>query len=173
MVSRMADSLPTFNGEGSRVRCFPHVINLIARSILAQFDLPNKKANSEASHKRLREESMREENELADLELAELDVNGHDIGKDPMNIDESLAGHDESLVEELKELRSLAGNLQEHQELQRVQEAPEEIANDMEDEGWIDERWSMVEDDLATLTGQVMPVRRVLVKVSFPPSFLE
>lgn len=40
MVDRLADKVASFAGDASHVRCFAHVINLVVKSILAQFDVP-------------------------------------------------------------------------------------------------------------------------------------
>jgi len=38
MVDKLADKVESFTGDASHVRCFAHVINLVVKSILAQFD---------------------------------------------------------------------------------------------------------------------------------------
>lgn len=38
MVTELADQIETFGGNASRIRCFLHVLNLVAKTILAQFD---------------------------------------------------------------------------------------------------------------------------------------
>jgi hypothetical protein len=43
MIDELADLLPYFRGSTNRVRCFLHILNLVARKILMQFDLPKKK----------------------------------------------------------------------------------------------------------------------------------
>jgi hypothetical protein len=43
MIDELAILLPYFRGSTNRVRCFLHIINLVARKILTQFDLPKKK----------------------------------------------------------------------------------------------------------------------------------
>lgn len=40
MVARLAEVLPAFDGEASRVRCFAHIINLVVKSILQVFEAP-------------------------------------------------------------------------------------------------------------------------------------
>ena len=37
-VDKLADKVESFTGDASHVRCFAHVINLVVKSILAQFD---------------------------------------------------------------------------------------------------------------------------------------
>lgn len=38
MIVKLAQNLPAFEGEESRVRCFLHIVNLIAKAIIRQFD---------------------------------------------------------------------------------------------------------------------------------------
>ncbi len=40
MVEELAQRIPSFSGQTSHVRCFAHVINLVAKSLLKQFDSP-------------------------------------------------------------------------------------------------------------------------------------
>lgn len=41
------DLLNGFSGPSSRVRCFLHIINLVAQKILRQFDVPKKKSKDD------------------------------------------------------------------------------------------------------------------------------
>lgn len=60
------DLLPNFPGAANRCRCFLHVVNLIAKTLLKQFDIPKKKA------KEALDEAERELLELAqDLDIEE------------------------------------------------------------------------------------------------------
>ena len=45
MMAELADRLAHFGGEGARTRCFLHVINLVAKTLIRAFDLPTKKGN--------------------------------------------------------------------------------------------------------------------------------
>jgi hypothetical protein len=44
MIEELADLLDDFPGETNRTRCFTHVINLVAKSIIKQFDVPKTQA---------------------------------------------------------------------------------------------------------------------------------
>ncbi|GLB35657.1 hypothetical protein LshimejAT787_0212220 [Lyophyllum shimeji] len=44
MIDELADLLPYFPGAAHRTRCFAHIVNLVAKSLLRQFDVPKKKA---------------------------------------------------------------------------------------------------------------------------------
>jgi hypothetical protein len=69
MVEALKDLLEVFPGESNRTRCFDHIVNLIARSIIRQFDLP--KASSDEST----DDALQELRELAeDIEKEELDT---------------------------------------------------------------------------------------------------
>ncbi|RPD53315.1 hypothetical protein L226DRAFT_427875, partial [Lentinus tigrinus ALCF2SS1-7] len=38
MIAHLAKLLPAFEGDFHRTRCFAHIVNLVARSLLRQFD---------------------------------------------------------------------------------------------------------------------------------------
>jgi len=44
MVDELADLLPSFPGKANQTRCFLHIINLVAKSIIRQFDVAKGKA---------------------------------------------------------------------------------------------------------------------------------
>ena len=130
MIDELSRLVENFPGESMRVRCFAHVINLVVKSILKQFDLPDKIK-------------------------------------------------DEVLNEGLKELQALGADLELEEQILRDDDADK---NDDDDdiEGWVDEREEMSEEDLEELEETVLPVRKVLVKVSVwglrvtrPPSFVD
>jgi hypothetical protein len=43
MINHLANLIEAFPGSGNRTRCFAHVLNLVAKCIMKQFDLPGKK----------------------------------------------------------------------------------------------------------------------------------
>ena len=43
----MAKLLQTFPGAANRTRCFTHILNLVAKCIMKQFDTPKKKKGAE------------------------------------------------------------------------------------------------------------------------------
>jgi hypothetical protein len=45
MVESLKNLLEVFPGESNRTWCFDHIVNLIAKSIIQQFDLPKTKGN--------------------------------------------------------------------------------------------------------------------------------
>jgi len=44
MIEELANLLDNFPGPANQTRCFTHILNLVVKSILAQFDLPKAKA---------------------------------------------------------------------------------------------------------------------------------
>jgi hypothetical protein len=45
VIEDLIDLLPNFPGDANCTRCFAHIVNLIAKSLLRQFDLPKKKGD--------------------------------------------------------------------------------------------------------------------------------
>ena len=43
MIESLADIMLDFDGEPNRARCLAHIINLVVKIILRQFDIPKKK----------------------------------------------------------------------------------------------------------------------------------
>lgn len=48
MIDSLEDMLPAFDGERARVRCFAHIINLVAKSVLQLFEQPKGRKGSNA-----------------------------------------------------------------------------------------------------------------------------
>jgi uncharacterized protein with von Willebrand factor type A (vWA) domain len=44
MIDKLAELLENFPGPSNRTRCFLHIINLVTKTLLKQFDLPKKAA---------------------------------------------------------------------------------------------------------------------------------
>ncbi|TDL13591.1 hypothetical protein BD410DRAFT_698087, partial [Rickenella mellea] len=45
MVSVLADTITAFPGSANRTRCFAHILNLVAKSIIKLFDVPKSLAD--------------------------------------------------------------------------------------------------------------------------------
>jgi hypothetical protein len=43
MFDELVDIVPDFPGRANQMRCFAHVVNLVAKTIIKQFDIPKKK----------------------------------------------------------------------------------------------------------------------------------
>ena len=105
MIKELANLVEEFPGPDNQTRCFTHILNLVVKSILQQFDLPDPKS-----------------------------------GK--------------SLDDASKELLSLAGNVEEEEEILSREGEGGVAAEEPEDdnlEGWIDERTLMDNDDVDEL----------------------
>jgi len=67
MIEELAIQLNDFPGSASHVRCFAHILNLVVKSIMRQFDVPDKKMGDVA------DEATRELHRLAgNIEREEL-----------------------------------------------------------------------------------------------------
>ena len=76
MIDELSVLLEEFPGAANRTRCFTHVLNLVAKSILKQFDLPKAKAGEALSA------AMEALSVLAgDIETEEVDMDG-DLAED-------------------------------------------------------------------------------------------
>jgi hypothetical protein len=45
MIEEIAKGIPEFPGSANQTRCFLHIVNLVAKSVLRQFELPKTKGN--------------------------------------------------------------------------------------------------------------------------------
>lgn len=55
MLDEMTELLPKFDGQLARVRCFAHVLNLIAKSLISEFDARVDRNENEVDEEELRE----------------------------------------------------------------------------------------------------------------------
>jgi hypothetical protein len=46
MIDELVDLLPNFPGPANRCRCFLHIVNLVAKTLLRQFEVPKKDINA-------------------------------------------------------------------------------------------------------------------------------
>ncbi len=116
MIDALAEIVVAFPGAANRTRCFTHILNLVVKVILRQFDVP--KANA----------------------------------------DEALDVASQALVD-------LAGDI-EMEEAVMDERTDDEAEDDDGEEGQIDPRNGMSQDERDELDTAVRPVRLVLVKVS-------
>jgi hypothetical protein len=47
MIDALAELVIAFPGAANRTRCFTHILNLVVKVILRQFDVPKAKVNEE------------------------------------------------------------------------------------------------------------------------------
>jgi hypothetical protein len=104
MIDSTAEIIDGFSGEENRVRCFNHIINLIAKSLLRLFEVSKKKRGAEAEV----DEAEAALRELAgDLDLEDMEMQrdafaaGGDIGVDDDDdvVDELTMMSDEEVRE--------------------------------------------------------------------------
>jgi hypothetical protein len=87
MVENLAEALPSFPGRANHTRCFLHTINLVAKSLLKEFDMTKREA-TRALDNDVGSESGESENETEDL---------------PTDEDDSLLGdNDEGWIDEVE-----------------------------------------------------------------------
>lgn len=77
MIKQLALLVDAFPGETNRTRCFAHILNLIAKSLLKQFDVPKKKADEALSDMEKELEALAEGLEFDSKEGVE-DMEGAD-----------------------------------------------------------------------------------------------
>jgi hypothetical protein len=46
MINELVNLLPNFPGPANRCRCFLHIMNLVAKTLLKQFEVPKKDMNA-------------------------------------------------------------------------------------------------------------------------------
>ena len=100
MIDHLKILLDVFPGSSNRTRCFAHILNLVAKCIMKQFDSPKKKNGKDDV----------DDGDAADLVavLDELDdelENGEDdVGKDDDNLNWEYDMHREMSAEEVEDL---------------------------------------------------------------------
>jgi len=88
LIEELANIVEGFPGEANQTRCFNHVINLVARSVVNVFDAPKKKCDRDASGLSTQEELLLK---LAEgIEREEL-VTREMLGPDE-DLDDDLSG---------------------------------------------------------------------------------
>ncbi|SRR5258707_9586549 len=119
MIDKLARQLEEFPGTPNRACYFTHILNLVVKSIMQQFDVPRKR-------------------------LGIMEERTHN------------------------ELLKLAGNIEvEELETQTKEEDCQEETEGVDnDEGWIDKRDDMTEEELDDLDENLQPIWFVLTKVS-------
>jgi hypothetical protein len=104
MITELADLIQNFPGDASRTQCFAHIINLIAKSLLKQFDVPKKKAGEALDEA---ENALCELAEGIDLEEMETRLqarkDGNPDGEDGDEFEDAFAGLSSHKQAELSE----------------------------------------------------------------------
>lgn len=103
MVEKLSTLLPDFPGAANRTRCFTHILNLVAKAILKQFDAPKGSATDAAALEALAEDLAQLEVDENDEELDDDELlSGEEIptGREGLSADEVV-----ELEESLKPVR--------------------------------------------------------------------
>jgi len=102
MIEELANLLDDFPGSANQTRCFMHVLNLVVKSIIRQFDLP--KAQADKALDDAAEELL---NLAGDIELEEELYAAEDEDGEDDNNEGWIDEREEMMATELKELDSL------------------------------------------------------------------
>ena len=106
MIDELAKLLNEFPGSANRTRCFNHILNLVAKSIMRQFDLPKARVGEalEAAAEALVGLG-------SDIESQEMSLDGDLVGDEEMDDDmEGLVDIREEMSDE--EIAALDNTLQ-------------------------------------------------------------
>jgi hypothetical protein len=110
MIEELAMLIDDFPGPANQTRCFLHILNLVVKSIIRQFDLPKKKKTS-ADDDNLDDldNATAELLRLAgDIDLEEELMADSDDGEDD-NVDGWIDEREEMTEDELRELAASVG----------------------------------------------------------------
>lgn len=103
MINCLATTLEAFPGSANRTRCFAHILNLVAKCIMKQFDVPKKfqgeNSDIEAEINDLEDELERLDDDQGEDEDREMN-NGEDVDEE-----EELDGHEQMTEDEIDELQ--------------------------------------------------------------------
>jgi predicted CopG family antitoxin len=102
MVDALKDRLEIFPGASNCTRCFDHIVNLVAKSVICQFDIPKTKGNE--SFDDVLRELMVTAKDLDEEELAMREGEESDDESDDDNVDGFMNELEEMSEVEQKEL---------------------------------------------------------------------
>lgn len=107
MIDELDTLLEKFSGVESRTRCFAHIVNLIAQTVIRQFDVPKAKDGV------LVDEAMKELRVLAtDIDIEELLTRANAAGKDADTEDDLDGSVNEQTGLSALDLKRLEANVQ-------------------------------------------------------------
>jgi hypothetical protein len=87
MVKELKDLLPNFPGPANQTRCFTHILNLVVKSILRQFDVPKMKVGE------VLDEALRELANIAgNIELEEAEDRQGNGAENDSEEDDNIEG---------------------------------------------------------------------------------
>jgi hypothetical protein len=74
MINHLADLLTVFPGSENRTRCFAHILNLVAKCIMRQFDAPKSKKKGKTAFEVLVDDELDRDGSDSDSDHSE-DIN--------------------------------------------------------------------------------------------------
>lgn len=142
MIDELEKILPAFSSV-NRTRCFAHILNLIAKSILRLFDVKPKKPK---------------------------EGDGDGGGDSPATGNDENGEPEGKMSDEERELLELAGDIvkEELTAHHKTHIDNDDAEDDDDDKGWVDEVAEMSEQEQAELKEFIRPVSCTLVKVRSP-----
>jgi hypothetical protein len=106
MIDELASELVEFPGAANRTRCFTHILNLVVKSVMRQFDVPSRKNNrvtDERTHDLMKLAGDIESEELM-TQIEQDDVEDPDDGPHPDNDEGWIDERDDMTDEEVEDL---------------------------------------------------------------------
>jgi len=103
MIEELESLLEDFPGAPNRARCFTHILNLVVKSILKQFDLPLAKKDDIADEVTM--ELMRLAGDIEEEE--EVTIRDNEVADDEIEVDSTEGWVDERLQMSREELDNL------------------------------------------------------------------
>ena len=106
MIDHLANIVPEFPGAANRTRCFSHILNLVVKCIMKQFDAPKgQKKNFEAALEGFTDELEDDAGDEDDCDLMDADGFSDELGGTVMaDEDGSDDGRSEMTEEEISVL---------------------------------------------------------------------
>ena len=92
MIEHLATLVKTFPGTTNQMRCFAHVLNLVAKSVLRQFEAP--KANGNKAMGEAAKELAAVSDELGDDANEIFESGGNEVGDDMEDASDEVANDD-------------------------------------------------------------------------------
>ena len=90
MLAELGRLLPNFRGAAVQSRCFAHIINLVVKSILRQFD--KRRSKRDYTYIEDTEGSLEEVDDVEDTNINDIDI-------DDVDVDQAQGGMEEGDVE--------------------------------------------------------------------------
>lgn len=147
MVDELARLVPSFDGDVARARCFNHIVNLVAKSLLRPFDVNTQKPKSKAKTTAEPDDDTSSQDEDEEEEQA-------------------ASAKREPKISTIEEAEKALAELAEGLEDEGLDlEAGVEDDGEDDVDGWVDEVAELSETARAELGLEVLPVKRILVKV--------